>query len=93
MKKVEIYQLPLRHSAKYMGYEFMVENGVQLADYNKVWEGEVKDDDDLEDIFRKFNLNHPADFKGHSLSVSDIVVMDGTYYFCDDYGWEEVYRD
>ena len=29
----------------------------------------------LEDIYTRFNLDHPADFKGHSLSVSDIVVL------------------
>jgi hypothetical protein len=37
----------------------------------------------LESLFAKFNINHPADFKGHSLSVSDIIELNGKYYYCD----------
>lgn len=44
----------------------------------------------LDDIFRELNLNHPADYKGHSLSVSDIILIDGHYYYCDAYSWEEI---
>jgi len=29
----------------------------------------------LEDIYRRFNIDHPEDFRGHSLSVSDVVVL------------------
>ena len=93
MKQVKIYQLPTKHYALFRDYEFMVENGVQLAEYNIVWEGEVEDDAELDDIYTKFNLFRPSNFGGRSLSVSDIVEMDGTYYFCDDFGWKEVYKD
>lgn len=45
----------------------------------------------LDDIFHKFNMDRPNDFKGHSLSMSDIVVLDDdNMYFCDAYGWIEV---
>lgn len=92
MKNFKIYQLPVENKAKYMDYEFVTENGIMpaLADYNMVYESEADDSTTLDDLFRKFNVAHPADFKGHSLSVSDIVEMDGKYYYCDDYGWEEV---
>lgn len=44
----------------------------------------------LEKIYMKFNIDHPEDFKGHSLSVSDIVDLDGKLYYCDTYSWEEI---
>lgn len=92
MKNVRIYQLPVENKAKFMGLEFVTENNImpKLEDYNKVYEYEAEDEVALDDIYRKFNIAHPADFTGHSLSVSDIVEVDGKYYYCDDYGWEEV---
>ena len=39
--------------------------------YDRVFEGEV-DCNDLEDVYRKFNLEHPEGYKGRSLSVSDL---------------------
>ena len=92
MKKIRIYQLPVEHKAKFMGLEFVTENNImpKLEDYNLVWEGEVEDGSDLDDIYRIFNVNHPEGYTGHSLSMSDVVFMDGKYFYCDDYGWEEV---
>ena len=62
-----------------------------ISQYKKVYEGEVPEMFDLpmvlESIFEKFNLQHPSDFHGHSLSVSDVVVLDGVNYYCDSYGW------
>ena len=62
-----------------------------ISQYKKVYEGEVPEMFDLsmvlESIFEKFNLLHPSDFHGHSLSVSDVVVLDGVNYYCDSYGW------
>lgn len=45
---------------------------------------------DLERIYIMFNLNHPADFRGHSLSVSDVVVIGGKHYYCDSIGFVEL---
>ena len=39
------------------------------------------------ELFELFNLNHPKDFHGHSLSVSDIVELNGVNYYCDAMGW------
>lgn len=43
-----------------------------------------------EEIFRVFNIEKPADFKGHSLSVSDVVVLDGAAYYVDAYGFKRI---
>ena len=44
-----------------------------------------------EEVYRKFNIDHPADFKGHSLSVSDIVVLrengKNSAHFVDSFGF------
>ena len=66
--------------------------------YDLVYESNV-DCKNLEDVYAMFNLNHPEDFRGHSLSVSDIVevnngksVADG-FYFCDSFGFQKVKFD
>jgi len=50
--------------------------------------------DRLEEIWECFNNDHPADFKGHSLSVSDIVAIKQngvvTYHYCDSYDFKEL---
>ena len=48
----------------------------------------------LGDIWERFNIDHPADFKGHSLSVSDIVVLhqndEDTAHYVDSIGFQQV---
>ena len=62
-----------------------------ISQYKKVYEGEIQEEKNLlrtlESIFEKFNLHHPSDFYGHSLSVSDVIVLDGVSYYCDSYDW------
>lgn len=68
--------------------------------YKSVWSGftKIKDDYDiLEHLFAKFNLNPPFGFKGHSMSVSDIIKINHTtdedkakYYFCDARDWKDI---
>lgn len=61
--------------------------------YNLVWEGDVPTDN-LEEIYMTFGNNYegtrPTDFKGHTLSMSDVVVADGKAYYCDTVGWTEI---
>ena len=68
--------------------------GFDIKEYNKVYDGEIESDKHdmiiLDMLFEEFNLRHPSDFKGHSMSVSDVVVLDGTMYFCDGMGWRKV---
>ena len=64
-----------------------------FKDYTLTYEGEIEVEDinkTLEDLFTKFNIERPEDFKGHSLSVSDIIELDGKYYYCDNVGWTEI---
>ena len=62
--------------------------------YNEVYAGEIEPKADsmatLEELFFIFNMKHPSDFKGHSLSVGDVVYLDGEYYYCDSIGWKKL---
>ena len=67
---------------------------VKSENYELVYEAPLTEKDDLESIYTRFNVDRPADFTGHSLSVSDIVVLhqDGkdTAHYCDRMGFSEV---
>lgn len=58
-------------------------------DYKVVFNGTM-DVDDAEDVYRRLQGTKPNGYKGHSLSVSDIVYMDGKYMFCDLFGFVDV---
>ena len=67
---------------------------VEAANYDLIYTAELTPGTSLEDIYTRFNIDHPADFKGHSLSVSDIVVLhqngqDAAHYV-DSFGYKEV---
>ena len=60
--------------------------------YDEVFNAEI-DESDPEDIFRRFNTEgHPL-HRGHSLSVSDVVVTENGAYFCDDVGFKQIEFD
>ena len=98
----KIYQLPSGekyHGVRFEDMEQLKKDGVQLNhdDYELVYEGEVgefRGKATLEALYTQFNTNHPEDFRGHSLSVSDVIVIsvDGkdTAYFCDSFGFTEM---
>lgn len=44
----------------------------------------------LEYIFEVFNLEHPSDYRGRSLSVGDIVALGNQYYYCGSCSWRKV---
>ena len=59
-------------------------------DYKVVYSGQM-DVEDAEDVYMRCNIGQkPNGYKGHSLSVSDIVYMDGKYLFCDSVGFKDV---
>ena len=67
---------------------------VDLNNYNEVYVDDLyssifsKNIDILEEIYQKFNMGQkPESYKGHSLSVSDIVVLDGVNYYVDSFGF------
>ena len=67
---------------------------VEAANYNLIYTAEFTPGTSLEDIYTRFNIDHPKDFKGHSLSVSDIVVLhqngEDTAHYVDSFGYKEV---
>lgn len=90
-----IYQLkPECSEVLFFGWDNLQNHGgFQSENYNKIWEGELKQEEQgsfLEEIYTRFNINHPTDFTGHSLSPSDVVSVDGNAYFVDNIGFEPV---
>ena len=69
-------------------------NMVDRANYELVYSAPLAPGTSLEDIYTRFNIDHPKDFKGHSLSVSDVVVLhqDGqdAAHYVDSFGYKEV---
>ena len=67
---------------------------VDRANYDLVYTAPLDGKTTLEDIYRTFNIDHPADFKGHSISVSDVVVLHqggkDTAHYCDSFGFQQV---
>ena len=98
----KIYQLPSGekyHGVRFESMDRLKADGVQLNkdDYELMYEGEVgefRGNATLEALFAQFNNDRPDDFFGHSLSVSDVIVIsvDGkdTAYFCDSFGFTEM---
>jgi len=69
-------------------------NVVDRANYELVYSAPLAPETSLEDIYTRFNIDHPKDFRGHSLSVSDVVVLhqDGqdAAHFVDSVGFRQV---
>ena len=67
---------------------------VKPENYELVYTAPLTEKDNLESIYTRFNVDRPADFTGHSLSVSDIVVLHqggkDTAHYCDRAGFSEV---
>ena len=68
-------------------------HGFNISDYKTVYIGERESESILDDLWVEFNINRPDDFRGHSLSVSDIVIIlsdDMEWYYCDSFGWANI---
>ena len=94
-----IYQLKATEETRdirFMAMDYLEMKGVPVSreNYTLVYTGELAEGMSLEDIFTKFNIDHPADFTGHSLSVSDVVVLhqdgENTSHYVDSVGYREV---
>lgn len=92
---IKIFQIDYNkdiNKVAFLPYHWLKEFDFSI--YKEVWSGEEPDGcDDLDGIYEVFNLYHPKDFKGHSLSVSDIVQIIGSdkgsngFHYCDSIGW------
>ena len=67
---------------------------VDPKNYALVYSAPLTPGTSLEDIYTRFNIDHPKDFKGHSLSVSDVVVLhqngQDTAHYVDSFGYKKV---
>lgn len=98
--KIQIYQINMERDTNKVAFrdyssleELQGSSTIEPQIYDKVFEGEV-DCETLEDVFQKFNLNHPEGYTGRSLSVSDVVEVindaSSAFYYCDSVGFKTV---
>lgn len=70
-------------------------NQLNEEDYTLAYEGDLSSysgktiEEKLETLYEEFNINKPVDFMGHSMSVSDVVVVNDNAYYCDSVGFRE----
>ena len=94
--KYKILQLKDIKATNYafMSYDFAKTHNFSLDDYSVVYEDEIETgryiENTLENIFTKFNISRPENFKGHSLSISDIVMLGGEYWYTDSFGFKQL---
>ena len=94
-----IYQLKDAEETRdirFMAMDYLEMKGIPVSkeNYTLVYTGELKEGMSLEDIYTRFNIDRPADFTGHSLSVSDVVVLhqdgENTSHYVDSVGYREI---
>lgn len=82
------YQFMGMREASSFGFE------IHGEDYELIYSDRLGMEDTLNSLYEKFNINHPQDFTGHSLSVSDVVVMrkngESKAYYVDSFGFTEL---
>lgn len=99
VKTFEIYQIRRvdeTRDVRFEPYERLLKAGIKpdFKTYDKMYEANVSmlsgksTGEKLESAFYVFNQERPEDFKGHSLSVSDVVVLDDTAYYVDSVGFK-----
>ena len=100
-----IYQLKRDDATtdiRFMNSDYLREKGIepQYENYELIYTGALSKNgsqiDKLEDLYRIFNIEHPQDFTGHSLSVSDIVALKEagvvSYHYVDSIGYKELHN-
>ena len=97
LKNVRIWQLKPDTDVymKFIGLDEMIS---QFGDpspehYGIVYDGQLETND-LEAIYTRCNINHPPGYRGHSLSMSDVVELydeEGSeYHYCDRFGFKQI---
>ena len=85
---------------RFMRYSFLEKKGIEptIDHYEVVYNGPIEmtagTAEQLEALYTKFNIDHPEDFRGHSMSVSDIVALkvasEVSFYYVDSFGFKEL---
>lgn len=100
-RQYSIYQLKRSddlHGIRFESFDYLQKNGIKcdIRNYDLVYSGDMRPNETLESLFYKFNMEHPEDFKGHSLSVSDVVVVKergkSTAHYVDGIGFKQLDR-
>ena len=97
LKKCRVHQLKPDADImmKFIGYDELTERFGEPdpANYQAVYDGEVETND-LEELYAKFNLDHPPGYEGHSLSMSDVVELydesGNSFHYVDRFGFREI---
>ncbi len=67
---------------------------VKAEDYESMYKEELKPGETLDTIYERFNIHRPKDFTGHSLSVSDVIVLESESekkaFYVDSFGFSEL---
>ena len=100
-----IYQLKRDDATtdiRFMNSEYLKSKGIepQYENYELIYTGALASDgsqmEKLENLYRIFNIEHPQDFTGHSLSISDIVALKQagvvSYHYVDSVGYKELHN-
>ena len=97
--RFSLYQIPADSPGwayKFTGIEALQKQGLEVkaSDYECVYSGQMLPSDNLDTLCSMFNDNYPADFKSHSLSVSDVIVTNQGAelhsYYIDSFGFTEL---
>ena len=88
--RVKIYQINSNRDIHNMKFMSLKENEeVDPSTYDEVFNAEIEETE-LEAIYSRFNtVGHPL-HRGHSLSVSDVVVLNGKAHICQSFGFKEI---
>ena len=95
----ELYQVDEDKAGQeyiFMNMDYVKRHGYEVTreHYKLVYDDFLEERDTLESLYARFNIEHPEDFRGHSMSVSDVVVLykDGEVksYYVDSIGFAEV---
>ena len=97
--RYEIYQIPIgseNRDKKFVSLEEVMKSAGEISrdDYALVYTSPLKEGDSLDSLYEKFNIDPPTDYAGHSMSVSDVVVLHQNHedkaYYVDSMGFKEI---
>ena len=90
--RTKIYQIDKdTFGTKFMDYDFTMQKAGEIRPelYQEVFNADI-DEENLEEVYTRFNSTHHPLFRGHSLSVSDVVVNDKGAFFVDSIGFKKI---
>lgn len=97
LKNVRVWQLKpdVDVRMKFIGYDELCGRfgPPDQTNYQMVYDG-AAETNDLEELYAKFNMDHPPGYRGHSLSMSDVLELydetGSTFHYVDRFGFKEV---